>query len=148
MFYIVQMSDFHFDGSPATEEQEILTRMANKIRQTIPANSTVVFCVCGDYIDSSPITDKKGIHKITKAEAAARYTTAKTILEATIIDPLRSDYDLMIGMCVGNHDTTHLNELNQFSQGIIGKSIDKTYSIHLGADNVDLVFVNSCPPDD
>lgn len=148
MFYIVQMSDFHFDGSPATEEQEILTRMANRIRQTIPANSTVVLCVCGDYIDSRPITDKKGMHIVTKAEAAARYTTAKRVLESTIIGPLRSDYNLKIGMCVGNHDTTHLNELNQFSQEIIGKSIDKTYFIHLDADNVDLVFVNSCSPDD
>lgn len=96
MFYIVQMSDFHFDGSPATEEQEILTRMAKRIRQTIPANSTVVLCVCGDYIDSRPITDKKGKHIVTKAEAAARYTTAKRVLESTIIGPLRSDYDLKI----------------------------------------------------
>ena len=150
MFYIVQMSDFHFGGirNEAEPEAAIFTRMTNKILQVIPAHSTVVLCACGDYIDSKPTTDGATGRPITDDEAMSRYTEAKDVLTSTIITPLHDVYDLKIGMCIGNHDITHLEEVNRFSQELIGIPIDTPYPIHLDADNVDLVFINSCPPND
>ena len=38
--------------------------------------------------------------------------------------------------------------MNHFSREIIDIPIDKTYSIHLESENVDFIFINSCPPSD
>lgn len=150
MFYIVQMADFHFGGAchAAGSEKEILKRMAKRIQSEIPDGSEVVFCACGDYIDSKQISYGVSTRALTEDEITARYQDAMEAIGAEIIHPLQKTYDLKIGLCVGNHDTTHMDAMNRFSQAMIGKDIDKTYSIHLDSENVDLIFINSCPPAD
>lgn len=150
MFYIVQMADFHFGGvRPSAEtERDILKKMSERLQDAIPEDSEVVLCACGDYIDSKAIMDKGSVRALTEDEISARYQEAKEAIESTVIEPLREKYNLKVGLCVGNHDTTHINAMNQFSQAIIGKDIDKTYSIHLDFENVDFIFINSCPPSD
>lgn len=150
MFYIVQMADFHFGGAchGAESEKEILKKMAGRIQSEIPEGSEVIFCACGDYIDSKPIPDGASTRALTEDEIAARYQEAMEVIESEIIGPLQKKYDLKIGLCVGNHDTTHIEAMNRFSQAMIGKDIDKTYSIHLDSENVDFLFINSCPPAD
>lgn len=150
MFYIVQMADFHFGGScPGAEsEQDILKKMTERLQTEIPEGSEVIFCACGDYIDSKPISDGDSTRALTEPEVTARYQKAKDVIESAVIKPLQQTYDLKIGLCVGNHDTTHIDAMNRFSQAIIGKDIDKTYSIHIDSENVDFIFINSCPPSD
>ena len=150
MFYIVQMADFHFGGScPGAEsEQDILKKMTERLQAEIPEGSEVIFCACGDYIDSKPISDGDSTRALTEPEVTARYQKAKDVIESAVINPLQQTYDLKIGLCVGNHDTTHIDAMNRFSQAIIGKDIDKTYSIHIDSENVDFIFINSCPPSD
>ena len=148
MFYIVQMADFHFGGFPSGTESEkdILTKMAARIQVEIPHGSEVVFCACGDYIDSKPISNGTPTQDLSESEIMARYQEAKETIESTIITPLRNAYDLKLGLCIGNHDITHIGALNHFSQTMIGKEINKTYNVHLDSENVDLIFINSCPP--
>lgn len=150
MFYIVQMADFHFGGyCPGAEsEQDILKKMTERLQAEIPEGSEVIFCACGDYIDSKPISDGDSTRALTEPEVTARYQKAKDVIESAVINPLQQTYDLKIGLCVGNHDTTHIDAMNRFSQAIIGKDIDKTYSIHIDSENVDFIFINSCPPSD
>lgn len=150
MFYIVQMADFHFGGShPGTEsEKDVLEKMTKRIQNEIPPQSKVIFCACGDYIDSKPIPDGAKARNLTKDEVGSRYREARETLKSALIEPLQSIYDLEIGLCVGNHDTTHIDAANQFSQEIISADIDKTYCLHLDPENADLIFINSCPPSD
>lgn len=150
MFYIVQMADFHFGGiCPGAEsEKDILKKMTERIQAEIPEGSEVVFCACGDYIDSKPIPDGVSMRELTEDQITARYQEARGAIESAVIKPLQNTYNLKIGLCVGNHDTTHIDALNQFSQAMISRDIDKTYSIHLDSENVDFIFINSCPPSD
>lgn len=150
MFYIVQMADFHFGGTcPGAEsEKDILEKMTERLQAEIPEGSEVVFCACGDYIDSKPISDGVSTQALTEDQITARYQEARETIESAVIKPLQETYDLKIGLCVGNHDTTHIDAMNQFSQAMISKDIDKTYSIHLDSENVDFIFINSCPPSD
>ena len=150
MFYIVQMADFHFGGTCLGEESEedILKKMAERLQAEIPEGSDVVFCACGDYIDSKPIADGASTRKLTDDEITTRYQDAREAIESAVVKPLQKTYNLKIGLCVGNHDTTHIDAMNGFSQAVIGKDIDKTYSIHLDSENVDFIFINSCPPAD
>lgn len=154
MFYIIQMADFHFGGSrPGSEsEKDILKKMTARIQTEIPPGSEVIFCACGDYIDSKPVPDgtPTGTRPLTDDEVESRYEEAKDALMSTVIDPLRKKYKhkFKVGLCVGNHDTTHIDAVNRFSQAIASTDIDKTYSLHLDSENVDLIFINSCPPSD
>ena len=150
MYYIVQMADFHFGGTcPGTEsEKDILKKMTERLQAEIPKGSEVVFCACGDYIDSKPIPDGVSTRALTEDQITARYEEAREAIESAVIKPLQKTYDLKIGLCVGNHDTTHIDAMNRFSQAMISKDIDKTYSIHLDSENVDFIFINSCPPSD
>lgn len=150
MFYIVQMADFHFGGTcHGTEsEKDILKKMAARIKLEILKDSEVVFCACGDYIDSKPISVGGSVRKLEKGEVAARYQEARKTIESEVIEPLKKTYNLKIGLCVGNHDITHIDAMNEFSQALINQDIDKTYSIHLDSENVDFIFINSCPPSD
>ncbi|MBD5099121.1 MAG: hypothetical protein HDT35_06185 [Clostridiales bacterium] len=154
MFYIVQMADFHFGGSHlgSESEKDILKKMAERIQAEIPSDAEVVFCACGDYIDSKPVSDgtSTGTRDLTDAEVESRYEEAKDALMSTVIDPLKKKYKykFKVGLCVGNHDTTHIDAVNRFSQAIASTDIDKTYSLHLDSENVDLIFINSCPPSD
>ncbi|MBD5083955.1 MAG: hypothetical protein HDT33_02515 [Clostridiales bacterium] len=152
MFYIVQMADFHFGGSPlgAESESDILKKMTERIQAEIPPGSEVVFCACGDYIDSKPVSDgtSTGTRPLTNAEVESRYEEAKNALMSMVIDPLKKIYKFKVGLCVGNHDTTHIDAVNRFSQVIASTDIDKTYPRHLDSENVDLIFINSCPPSD
>lgn len=150
MFYIVQMADFHFGGAchGAESEKDILKKMTERFQFEVPEGSEVVFCACGDYIDSKPIPDGVSTRALLDDEITARYQEAREAIESEVIKPLQKTYDLKIGLCVGNHDTTHINAMNRFSQAMIGKDIDKTYSVHLDSENVDFIFINSCPPAD
>lgn len=148
MFYIVQMADFHFGGTchGAESEKDILKKMTARIKLEIPKDSEVVFCACGDYIDSKQISDGGSTRALTEDEVTARYQEARKTIESEVIKPLQKTYNLKIGLCVGNHDITHIDAMNGFSQALISKDIDKTYSIHLDSENVDFIFINSCPP--
>ena len=150
MFYIVQMADFHFGGEGACGETEkaIFAKMAERISKDIPNGSQVVLCACGDYIDSKPIMSGEASRPLRDDEVFERYNEAKEAIESSIIEPLQHNYMFTVGLCMGNHDTTHLDEVNKFSQAIISTNIDKTYSLHLDSENVDLVFINSCPAGD
>lgn len=150
MFYIVQMADFHFGGAchSAESEKDILKKMTARIKLEIPKDSEVVFCACGDYIDSKPISVGGSMRALENGEVAARYQEAKKTIESEVIKPLQETYRLRVGLCAGNHDTTHIDAMNEFSQALINQDIDKTYSIHLDSENVDFIFINSCPPSD
>lgn len=150
MFYIVQMADFHFGGAchSAESEKDILKKMTERLKSGIPEGSDVVFCACGDYIDSKPISDGDSTRALGESEVTARYQEARETIESEVIKPLKKTYNLKIGLCAGNHDTTHRDAMNRFSQSLIGKCIDKTYSIHLDSENVDFIFINSCPSAD
>ena len=150
MFYIVQMADFHFGGKNAGGETEkvLFSKMTERIIRDIPAGCEVVFCACGDYIDSKPLPSGTSVRPLNDNEINDRYTMAKEAIMASIIEPLQKNFSCKIGLCMGNHDTTHLDAVNRFSREIINQNIDKTYSIHLDSENVDLIFLNSCPPGD
>lgn len=143
MLYIVQMSDFHIGAENSTKEEDekILELMTKKIQSVVPKGEQLLLCACGDYIDSSPTSDGK---LIEDDEIKSRYNIAKEMLLKCVIEPLRTTYKFDIGMCPGNHDITHIKELNAFSQNIIGKDIDCTYAITIEPENVDFVFINSC----
>lgn len=151
MFYIVQMADFHFGGvrSGGETEKDILERMAKKIQDKIPKDAKVVFCACGDYIDSKPIGDGAARRNLTNDEVESRYREARETLKSAVIEPLtKTYYDFKVGLCVGNHDITHIDAAKRFSKTFISADIDKTYCLHLDSENVDLIFINSCPPSD
>lgn len=150
MFYIIQMADFHFGGSrPGPEsEKDILKKMAEKIMTEVPHGSEIVFCACGDYIDSKPVPDGDSTRNLTEYEVKSRYQDAKDTLISTVIKPLNEKYNFKVGLCAGNHDTTHIDAMNHFSKSIIDREIDKTYILHLDSENVDFIFINSCPPSD
>lgn len=150
MFYIVQMADFHFGGasSGGESEKDILEKMTKKIQDEIPEGAKVVFCACGDYIDSKPIGCGSTTRDLTNDEVESRYREAGETLMSAVINPLKKTYNFKVGLCVGNHDTTHIDAANQFSKKIISTDIDKTYNLHLDSENVDLIFINSCPPSD
>ena len=150
MFYIVQMADFHFGGAchGAESEKDILKKMTERLQSEVPEGSEVVFCACGDYIDSKLTSGSVSTGALLEDEITARYQEAREAIESEVIKPLQKTYDLKIGLCVGNHDTTHIDAMNRFSQAMIGKDIDKTYSVHLDSENVDFIFINSCPPSD
>lgn len=152
MFYIVQMADFHFGGDhPGPEsEKDILEKMAKKIQNVIPPRQKVVLCGCGDYIDSKQVLDKssKRMRNLRDKEVKSRYQDAKETLQSAVITPLSKTYDFDFGLCVGNHDTTHIDEVNQLSKDLGGGVIHETYRLYLDSDNVDLIFINSCPPAD
>lgn len=146
MYYIVQMADFHFGGASSGQEAEILGIMREKIRSIVPEGSAVVLCACGDYIDSRPVDDGGTERPLTKDEVVSRYLEAKDTIQSALIQPLEKTYRLTVGLCAGNHDITHESEMNQFSQALIGREIHKSYSLRLDEENVDFVFVNTCPP--
>lgn len=150
MFYIIQMADFHFGGAYSGKESEkdILKKMAEKIQTEVPSGAKVVLCACGDYIDSKPVSDGSSVRELTDDEVAPRYGDAKDVLMSTVIDPLKKIYDFKVGLCIGNHDATHIDAVNRFSQMITLTDIDKTYPLHLDSENVDLIFINSCSPSD
>lgn len=150
MFYIIQMGDFHFGGThPGKEsEKDILKRMTKKIRTEIPPGTKVILCACGDYIDSQPVLDGTTKRNLTEGEVLSRYQVARETLLSSVIEPLKKEYDFEVGLCMGNHDTTHVEAVNQFSQAIIGREINETYSLNISSENVDFIFVNSCPLSD
>ena len=110
MFYIVQMADFHFGGAchGAESEKDILKKMTERLQFEVPEGSEVVFCACGDYIDSKPIPDGVSTRALLEDEITARYQEAREAIESEVIKPLQKTYDLKIGLCVGNHDTGHI----------------------------------------
>lgn len=146
MYYIVQMADFHFGGACSGQEAEILGVMREKIRTIVPKDSPVVLCACGDYIDSRPVDDGGAKRDLTGVEVASRYVEAGDTIRSALIEPLRDDYQLTVGLCAGNHDITHESEMNQFSRTLNGHEIQESYALRLDEENVDFIFVNSCPP--
>lgn len=148
MFYIIQMADFHFGGvhSGKESEKDILKKMTERIQAEIPPGEEVILCACGDYIDSKPVLDGPSTRNLTDDEVASRYQDAKEALISTVIDPLNEIYNFSVGLCVGNHDATHIDAMNQFSKAISGKEIHETYSVNIASENVDFIFINSCPP--
>lgn len=150
MFYIIQMADFHFGGTPLGKESEkdMLKKMTKRIQNEIPQGATVFLCACGDYIDSRPVPDGTSTRDLTGDEVGSRYQDAEEAIISAVIEPLKKKYDFKVGLCVGNHDTTHIDAVNRFSKRIMGKEINETYSLNIGSDDVDFIFINSCPPSD
>ena len=138
MFYLIQMSDFHFGaaGYPDKFEERLLSCMTEKIMNSIPIHSNIVLCACGDYIDSRPPIAEDTINQ--------RYQRAETAIKENIIEKLQESYSIKIGLCAGNHDITHTNAMNGFSKRLIGNEINQSYAVHIDSDNADLIFVNSC----
>lgn len=145
MLYLVQMSDFHFGAAGYTCDRlrNLLMCMSQKISAIVPEGSSVVLCLCGNYISSSFQTQST-TQPITEADARGRYSEALNVISDTLIAPLGKINNLQVGMCAGNHDNTYAQEMNSFSQKLIGNDIDRSYALHIDPDNVDLVFVNSC----
>lgn len=152
MLYLMQMSDFHFGGAGYSEreEEEILKKMAEKALNSIPADAPLALCLCGDFIDS------KGLLPQQTMEAKKRYVRAQNVLRESVVIPLSKKHPLRIGMCVGNHDITHIDAMKSFAATLTAGSPDpfpveklnSSYAIHFDSDNLDLVFVNSCADGD
>ena len=139
--YIFQIADLHIGSSEkcSGDEETILSRAVEKIKQDIPGNQKVLISVCGDIIDS------KNISKRQKQIVNSRYEEAAGIL-SNMVHEMKEKYEVRIQFCLGNHDTTHIDEFSNFVQKfnpeLTKEKIEDGYFMEW--DGVYYIFLNSC----
>ena len=140
--YIIQIADLHIGSVEKCSENEnsILSKGIEQIKQRIPKNQKLLICVCGDIIDS------KNLSKGKKVAAKARYDEAAKLFRL-IRDGLKKEgYDVKFQFCLGNHDVTHVSEFIdfaiEFDSDVTKERIEDGYCMEL--DGIHYVFLNSC----
>lgn len=145
--YIIQMADLHIGSDDATnpKEADFMKNCAEIIRKDIAAGSKLLFCICGDIIDSKGLKTSAEDQKI----ASERYQQAEELIE-TFKDNLGDGYQIEFRCCAGNHDSTHMEGFKSFSDAInvSGRKVPKSklescYTYEVPEENLSVVFVNS-----
>ena len=144
--YIIQIADLHVgsENGTSTSEEDIIKKSIRKIQDLVPKNEKILLCVCGDLIDS------KGLAAGDKATATERLNAAIGFLKMYYSE-LERDYAVYIQMCAGNHDITHLDELED-SASSLGENFTKMklrngYFFKEETENTYFLFLNSCHKD-
>lgn len=141
--YIVQLADLHVGSAKkgSKNESEIIKASISKIKSMVPAGEEIMFCVCGDNIDS------EGLKPSDAAEARSRYKTAAGYL-SMFISALQDSYKINMKFCVGNHDITHLDEFmeytRQFDNDLTMDKLLTGYRYYCEKDDTYFLFLNSC----
>lgn len=141
--YIVQIADLHIGSKnkPSTSEENIIKASIYKIQTLVPKNEIILLCICGDIIDSQGLTPDDSATIIDRLNLAASYLKMYR-------SELEGDYTVKIHMCVGNHDITHLDELEE-STSFLGENFTKDalrggYVHFEETENTYFIFLNSC----
>lgn len=139
--YIIQMADLHIGSQEEASlpEHKIVRESIKEIRGNVPEGEKLLFCVCGDLVDSS------NMEGFSKDQIKKRYKSAAELLQIYKAD-LEKDYDFNIKFCMGNHDVTHSAEffdcVKELDADIQLEDLMGTYCFK--AENVYYIFVNSC----
>lgn len=139
--YIIQIADLHIGSAVKCLEKEniILSKGIEQIKRHIPKKQKLLFCVCGDIIDS------KDSAKWEKGTAKARYDEAAELF-LLISNELKEDYDVKFQFCLGNHDITHISEFvnfaKEFDLDVTRRKIEDGYCMEW--DGIYYIFLNSC----
>lgn len=144
--YIIQMADFHIGSSKSTnpEEEKFIRESVKLIKEHIPPEEHILFCLCGDIIDSEQLTaDGREVEK--------RYNKAADLV-ALYRRELEDDYTISVKCCPGNHDITHGSEFHSFVKSVDDckpslRELKSCYTYTDEEENISLIFVNSCAGD-
>ena len=137
--YVVQIADLHIGSETECGEPEeiILAGAVEKIKSEIPEGQQLLVCVCGDIIDSKDLRREK--------LAAERYKDAAALF-ALMQEQLSDSYAVSFKFCVGNHDTTHMDNffdfVHQFDAELSKDELENCY-VHT-ADGIHFIMINSC----
>lgn len=139
--YIIQVGDLHIGSVEkcGESEEQILTSGIEKIRQEVPEGQQLLICICGDIIDSLNLPASNS------RIAANRYEEAAKLFQL-MRDRLTDRYSVSFRFCIGNHDTTHVDEfftfVRQFDETHSKEEFESCYDYI--AEGIHYVFISSC----
>lgn len=145
--YIIQMADLHIGAEENRDHiQKVLFSSVETIQKEIPEKSDIWLCICGDIIDS------KSLGAENSAETQHRYQMAQKLIQG-YVKQLEKMYTIQIGLCVGNHDITHIDEFAQFVNALINQSfstaqLESCYQCMPSDEGIAYIYVNSCMNND
>lgn len=141
--YIIQVGDLHIGsaincGEP---ESQILAGGIEKIKQEVPVGQQLLVCVCGDIIDSKNLGNQI---KRDKQATKKRYEQAAELF-TQMQEHLADCYSVTFRFCVGNHDTTHMDDFfdlaHQFDASPSKEEYASCYTYM--AEGIHYIFINS-----
>lgn len=146
--YIIQMADLHIGSSAPTvpKEEEFIFKSVELIKEKIPKKETILICLCGDIIDSKDISGEMN------DETQRRYKDAARLIKK-FESNLENEYNVIIKCCPGNHDATHMNNLEDFVNKVDRNNppskikLSTCYTVEVDNIETKIIFVNSCKGD-